>query len=91
MNHRLMKHRQKHFSARLIVLAALLIAPLQGAWAQTAPNLGTAANFAALGGAGVTCTAAPASPVPTVSGDVGSLLGAGSVTGFTPRTKPLAR
>ena len=40
-----------------------------------APSLGSASNFAVLGGAGVTCTAS------SVTGDVGSLL---SVTGFPP-------
>lgn len=49
-----------------------------------APSLRTAANFAALGGAGVTCTSPnPALPATTVSGNVGSLLLApSSVTGF---------
>lgn len=49
-----------------------------------APSLGLAANFAALGGAGVTCTS-PNPPLPaiTISGNVGSLLAApSSVTGF---------
>ena len=69
-----MNHRQKHLSACLLAMAALLsTAPIQGAWAQTAPALGTASNFAVLGGAGVTCTASG------VAGDVGSLV---SVTGF---------
>jgi hypothetical protein len=50
----------------------------------SAPSLGTAANFAALGGAGVTCTSPnPPLPATTVSGNVGSLLLApSSVTGF---------
>ena len=57
-----MNHRQKPLSACLLALAALLsTAPIQGAWAQTAPALGTASNFAVLGGAGVTRTR-PASP-----------------------------
>jgi len=64
-----MNHRQKHLSACLLAMAALLsTAPIQGAWAQTAPELGTASNFAVLGGAGVTCTAS------TITGAVGSLL-----------------
>ena len=55
-------------------MAALFsMAPIQGAWAQTAPSLGTASNFAVLGGAGVTCTTSG------VAGNVGSLV---SVTGF---------
>lgn len=74
MNDRLMKHRQKHFSARLMVLAALLVAPLQGAWVQaalTVPSLGAASNFSVLSaapnaGGAVTCTDS------TVNGDVGS-------------------
>jgi len=64
-----MKYRQKHLSACLIALAALLsVGPIQGAWAATAPTLGTAANFAVLGGAGVTCTDS------TITGAAGSLL-----------------
>ena len=68
-----MKHRQKYLSACLIALAALLAAPLQGAWAVTAPVLGTAASFGALGGTGVTCTSPiPALPAITVAGNVGT-------------------
>ena len=64
-----MNHRQKHFSACLIALAALLsVGPIQGAWAATAPALNTASNFAVLGGAGVTCTDS------TITGAAGSLL-----------------
>jgi hypothetical protein len=64
-----MNHFQKHFSASLIALAALLsTAPV---WAATAPSLGTASNFAVLSaapnsGGAVTCTTS------TVNGDVGS-------------------
>jgi hypothetical protein len=52
--------------------------------APAASPLGLAANFAALGGAGVTCTSPnPALPAITISGNVGSLLTApSSVTGF---------
>ena len=64
-----MKYRQKHLSARLLAMAALFsMAPIQGAWAQNAPALGTASNFAVLGGAGVTCTNS------TITGAMGSLL-----------------
>jgi len=67
-----MNHRQKQnilHSACLLAMAALLsTAPIQGAWAQTAPALGTASNFAVLGGAGVTCTDS------TITGAAGSLL-----------------
>ena len=89
-----MNHRQKHLSACLLALAALFsMAPIQGAWAQTAPNLGTASTFGALGGAGVTCTTPnPPLPAVTVTGDVGSGLAApSSVTGFpgfTPGANP---
>jgi Ice-binding-like len=80
-----MTHRQKYLSVRLLALAALLCtAPIQRAWAQTAPDLGTASDFAALGGTGVTCTS-PFPPLPaiTVTGDVGSDSAAPtSVTGF---------
>src|SRR5437588_7908284 len=49
-----MIHRQKSLGACLLAMAALFST---GAWAQTAPSLGTASNFVVLGGAGVTCTA----------------------------------
>lgn len=67
-----MNHLQKHLSASLIALAALTAAPM-AAWAATAPSLGTASSFAALSGAGLTCTGS------ALNGDVGSKL---SVTGF---------
>lgn len=71
-----MIHRKKHLSASMLAMTALLATtPFQGAWALTAPALGSASNFAVLGGAGVTCTASG------VAGDVGSLL---SATGFPP-------
>lgn len=75
---------QRHFSPSRIALAVLLAAAPMAAWAATAPSLGTASSFAALGGAGVTCTSPiPALPAITVTGDVGSLLAApSSVTGF---------
>jgi Ice-binding-like len=86
----IMNHHQKHFSARLIALAALFsIAPLQGAWAATAPDLGTAASFAVLGvGSAVPpSTAADATTAVTtttsvITGDVGSA-GAVTLTGST--------
>jgi len=86
-----MKHLQKHFSTSLIALAALLSAAPMAAWAATAPALGTASSFGALGGAGVTCTSPiPVLPAITVTGDVGSLLAApSSVTGFPPDSPPL--
>jgi hypothetical protein len=60
-----MNHRKKRLSACLLAMAALFST---AAWAQTAPSLGTAANFAVLGGAGVTCTDS------TITGVAGSLL-----------------
>ena len=60
-----MKYRQKHLTACLIALAALISAPIQGAWAATAPALGTASGFSVLGGTAVTCTAG------AVTGNVG--------------------
>jgi hypothetical protein len=53
---------QKYFSAGLLALLT------QAAFAQNAPSLGGAANFAVLGGAGVACTDS------TITGAVGSLL-----------------
>ena len=46
-----MKHLQKHFSASLIALAALLSAAPMAAWAATAPTLGAASSFAVLSAA----------------------------------------
>lgn len=65
-----MNHLQKHFSASLIALAALLAAPV-AAWAATAPSLGMASSFAVLSaapnsGGAVTCTDS------IVNGNVGS-------------------
>jgi hypothetical protein len=60
-----MNYRQTPLSACLLAMAALFST---GAWAQTAPSLGTASNFAVLGGAGVTCTDS------TITGVAGSLL-----------------
>jgi hypothetical protein len=52
--------------AVIVLFAALLSAvPFHAAFAQTAPNLGTAASFAALAGTAVTCTDS------IVTGDVG--------------------
>ncbi len=79
-----MNYLQKHFSASLIALAALLSAAPMGALAATAPTLSTAdLSFAALGNAGVTCTnPIPPLPAVTVTGSVGTGPGALSVTGF---------
>lgn len=57
-----MNARQKYFSGCVLALLC------QAAYAQSAPALGAAADFAVLGGAGVTCTES------TLSGTVGSLL-----------------
>lgn len=68
-----------------VPLAALLYASPVLAATATAPSLGTASDFAALGGTGVTCTS-PIPPLPafTISGgDVGSRsLAPTTVTGF---------
>jgi Ice-binding-like len=90
-----MNHRQKHLSACLLAMAALFsMVPIQGAWAQVAPDLGAASGFAALGGTGVTCT----SPDPAFTGITvsGGNVGSGSVApttvtgfpGFTPGANP---
>jgi hypothetical protein len=68
----IMNHLQKHFSASLIALAALLsTAPMAWAANATAPSLGTASTFTILSaapnaGGKVTCTNG------TITGDVGS-------------------
>ena len=77
-----MKHLQKHFSASLIALAALLAAPV-AASAATAPDLGAAGDFAVLSapsgsatGTAADGTAAAAGAVTctnsSITGNVGS-------------------
>jgi hypothetical protein len=79
-----LNHRKKHLSACLLALTALLSAPIQGAWAATAPALGTASGFSVLAGTAVTCTDA------AITGDVGvspgnSFTNTGcTITGMTP-------
>jgi hypothetical protein len=62
-------HTFTRFTARVVVVAlfsALLsAAPFHAAFAQTAPDLGSAASFAVLAGTEVTCTDS------TITGDVG--------------------
>jgi hypothetical protein len=60
-----MNDLQKSLSKCLLATAALLVGA-SPAWAQTAPSLGAAADFAVLGGTNVTCTS-PGS----VTGDIG--------------------
>ncbi|HEX7455061.1 MAG TPA: ice-binding family protein [Gallionella sp.] len=80
----IINHRQKHLSACLIALAALLSTPIQGAWAATAPALGTASGLSVLAGTAVTCTGA------AVTGNVGVSPGSAftntgcTITGMTP-------
>jgi len=77
-----MNQRQKRLSVRFVAMTALLsAAPIHGALAQVpAPALGTASNFAVLGGSAVTCDSIGAiGPASGVAGDVGSLT---SITGF---------
>jgi hypothetical protein len=74
-----MNSHQKYLSSCLLMIAALLYSPSPG-WAQTAPNLGTAASFAVLGSSTVTCTGAS-----TITGNLGLSPGT-SVTGFPPCT-----
>jgi hypothetical protein len=78
-----MNHLQKHFSASLIALAALVAAPM-AAWAATVPDLGTAASFAVLGvgstvppSTAADATTAVTTTTSVITGDVGS---AGAVT-----------
>src|ERR1035437_9848751 len=80
----IINHRQKHLSACLIALAALLSTPIQGAWAATAPALGTASGLSVLAGTAVTCSRA------AVTGNVGVSPGSVftntgcTITGMTP-------
>ena len=83
-----MKHLQKHLSASLIALAALVAAPM-AAWAATVPDLGAAASFSVLGvGSAVPPSTAPdattavTTTTSVVTGDVGSA-GAVTLTGST--------
>jgi len=65
-----MNHRQKPLSACLLAMAALLsTAPIQGAWAQTAPSLGTASNYALTTSAGLTASIGTALVGPTFGGN----------------------
>lgn len=83
-----MNHIQKHLSAGLITLAAIVAAPM-AAWAATAPNLGAAAGYAVLGvGSAIPPSTAPDATTAvtittsTITGDVGSA-GAVTLTGST--------
>ena len=60
-----MNKLQKYLSTCLLATAALLVGTVP-AWAQTAPNLGTASDFSILGGTAVTDTGS------TITGNVGS-------------------
>ena len=74
-----MKHRQKLLSVCLLAMGGVLsMAPIQGAWAQTAPDLGTASNFAVLSAA-PGATGAVACTGGAITGDVGSSGGMPSV------------
>lgn len=64
----------------LLVGALLVSFPLSTAWAQSAPDLGTAEDFGVLGAAAVTNTGPT-----TVTGDLGVSPGT-SITGFPPGT-----
>ncbi len=66
MIRRITRHRRTARLAFIVLFSALLLAaPFHTALAQTAPNLGAAADFAVLGGSAVTCTAS------VITGDVG--------------------
>ncbi|MEK6699378.1 MAG: ice-binding family protein [Nitrospirota bacterium] len=71
-------HTFTRFTARLVAIAlfaALLsAAPFHAAFAQTAPDLGSAGSFAVLAGPAVTCTDS------TINGDVGSGLTGSAIT-----------
>ena len=53
----------------VLIFAFVIAAPFHAALAQSAPNLGTAGNFAVLAGTTVTCTGG------SITGDVGVNLG----------------
>ncbi len=58
-------HRPTRLAVVVLFAALLSAVPFYAAFAQTAPNLGAAANFAVLGGSAVTCTTS------VITGDVG--------------------
>lgn len=70
--------RWMHAVGAFIVAALFIAAPLSSAFAQTAPDLGTAEDFGVLGGAAVTNTGPT-----TVTGNVGVSPGS-SISGFPP-------
>jgi type VI secretion system secreted protein VgrG len=72
-----MNHHQKYLSLCFLAIAALLaLGSFKAALAQTAPSLGTASTYAALGSSTVTCTGGS-----TITGDVGVSPGS-AITGF---------
>jgi hypothetical protein len=76
-----MNYRRKYGSSCFVAIVALLCATsFDAALAQTAPSLGSASSFAALGSTTVTCTG-----LSTITGDVGVSPGS-AVTGFPPCT-----
>ena len=81
-----MNHHQKYLSSCFLAIAALLFsASFDAALAQTAPTMGTASTYAALGSSTVTCTVSVAGGSTTITGDVGVSPGS-AITGFPPCT-----
>ena len=71
---------KRSFSCLIAAVPLLAMCSLNSAWAQTAPAMGTAQNFAVLGASTVTNTGAT-----NVTGDVGVSPGS-AITGFPPGT-----